>query len=283
MPALTSSMCAPAATCASASASTVLKSPAFISSASCLRPVGLIRSPIITNGRSKPMTTSRVAERDHRLGHARAPFRDRADRVGDASAVEPLARGTSASRRAASASASASRSSPQGRGSRAPLLDVGSVAVHAGAHRGPVDRHLEPRWSTILCALAPVLDDDLRGDVAPPDRRSALPAIGSLSALRGERGYGRREVAEPGVAVLECEPEPCRGGPRVRERRRGPRSGPDRRGAGSCRNTSAAARDGDRGRGRATRAGRNAGRGSRSGRTCRARRRAAPRTPTRRR
>ena len=62
MPALTSSMCAPAATWASASASTRLKSPFFISSASSLRPVGLMRSPIITKGRSNPMTTSRVAE-----------------------------------------------------------------------------------------------------------------------------------------------------------------------------------------------------------------------------
>ena len=62
MPALTSSMCAPAATCATASASTRLKSPAFISSASSLRPVGLMRSPIITKGRSKPIVTSRVAD-----------------------------------------------------------------------------------------------------------------------------------------------------------------------------------------------------------------------------
>ena len=58
MPALTSSICAPAATWASASTSTRLKSPFFISSASSLRPVGLIFSPIITKGRSKPMTTS---------------------------------------------------------------------------------------------------------------------------------------------------------------------------------------------------------------------------------
>ena len=62
MPALTSSMWAPASTWASTSRSTRLKSPAFISSASSLRPVGLIRSPMMTNGRSKPMTTSRVAE-----------------------------------------------------------------------------------------------------------------------------------------------------------------------------------------------------------------------------
>src|SRR5579883_3506289 len=62
MPALTSSMWAPAATCARASASTRLKSPAAISAARILRPVGLMRSPIMTKGRSKPITTSRVAE-----------------------------------------------------------------------------------------------------------------------------------------------------------------------------------------------------------------------------
>src|ERR1700722_15066608 len=62
MPALTSSMWAPAATWASASAVTRVKSPAAISAARILRPVGLMRSPMMTNGRSKPMTTSFVAE-----------------------------------------------------------------------------------------------------------------------------------------------------------------------------------------------------------------------------
>src|SRR5882757_2937825 len=62
MPALTSSMWAPASTCASVSALTRSKLPAAISAASSLRPVGLIRSPMMTNGRSNPMTTSWVAE-----------------------------------------------------------------------------------------------------------------------------------------------------------------------------------------------------------------------------
>src|SRR5262252_4186265 len=62
MPAFTSSMWAPAASCASVSVSTRLKLPAAISAARILRPVGLMRSPIMTNGRSKPITTSRVAE-----------------------------------------------------------------------------------------------------------------------------------------------------------------------------------------------------------------------------
>ncbi len=62
MPAFTSSMWAPAASCAMTSASTRLKLPAAISAARILRPVGLMRSPIMTKGRLKPMTTSRVAE-----------------------------------------------------------------------------------------------------------------------------------------------------------------------------------------------------------------------------
>ena len=62
MPALMSSIWAPASTWAMASASTRLKSPAFISSARSFRPVGLMRSPIITNGRPKPMATSRLLE-----------------------------------------------------------------------------------------------------------------------------------------------------------------------------------------------------------------------------
>ena len=55
-------MWAPASTWAIVSRSTRLKSPAFISSARAFRPVGLMRSPMMTNGRSSPMTTSRVAD-----------------------------------------------------------------------------------------------------------------------------------------------------------------------------------------------------------------------------
>ena len=55
-------MWAPASTWASASRSTVEKSPAAISAASFFRPVGLMRSPMMQNGRSKPMTTVLVAE-----------------------------------------------------------------------------------------------------------------------------------------------------------------------------------------------------------------------------
>ncbi len=61
-PALMSSMVAPAATCSSASLMTVSKLPSTISAASFLRPVGLMRSPMTQNGRSKPMAISLVAD-----------------------------------------------------------------------------------------------------------------------------------------------------------------------------------------------------------------------------
>src|SRR5690242_3419082 len=65
MPALTSSMSAPASTWARASSPTVDRSPLRSSSAKRLRPVGLIRSPITQNGWSWPMTT--VLPRDCRV------------------------------------------------------------------------------------------------------------------------------------------------------------------------------------------------------------------------
>src|SRR5207245_8701986 len=58
MPAFTSSMWAPAAACACASDRTRSITPSFISAARTLRPVGLIRSPMITKGRSPEITTS---------------------------------------------------------------------------------------------------------------------------------------------------------------------------------------------------------------------------------
>src|ERR1051326_1467729 len=61
-PAWKSSMCAPAATCACASARTRSITPSFISAARTLRPVGLMRSPMTTNGRSPEITTSRLRE-----------------------------------------------------------------------------------------------------------------------------------------------------------------------------------------------------------------------------
>ncbi len=58
MPAFRSSTAAPASTCASASRCTVVMSMTFSSSVSCLRPVGLMRSPMMRNGCSSPIATS---------------------------------------------------------------------------------------------------------------------------------------------------------------------------------------------------------------------------------
>src|ERR1700730_10225068 len=62
MPALTSSMCAPAAAWAIASARTRSIRPSFILAASTLRPVGLLRSPMMMKGRSIERRTPRVRE-----------------------------------------------------------------------------------------------------------------------------------------------------------------------------------------------------------------------------
>src|SRR5512132_4205541 len=62
MPALTSSMSAPARTWARASSVTVDRSPPRSSSANVLRPVGLMRSPMTQNGWSWPMTTVRLRD-----------------------------------------------------------------------------------------------------------------------------------------------------------------------------------------------------------------------------
>src|SRR3954447_25543910 len=73
MPALTSSMSAPASVCAIASAVTVDRSPPRSSSANALRPVGLMRSPMMQNGCSGPIVT--VLDRDCRTVSMRlVPF-----------------------------------------------------------------------------------------------------------------------------------------------------------------------------------------------------------------
>jgi hypothetical protein len=55
---LTSSTRAPASTCATASPRTAVISPDVISAVSRERPVGLIRSPMTTNGDRSPISTS---------------------------------------------------------------------------------------------------------------------------------------------------------------------------------------------------------------------------------
>ena len=175
MPALTSSMCAPAATCAIASASTRLKSPFFISSASSLRPVGLIRSPIITKGRSNPITTSLVAEL-MKCRHVRVLlFSARASTVARVArrcirtrAVRPRPPPRRRDRR------------PQGRASRrhSPTYCVGAVCpATIAARRSPSGSGGE---SSDARRAAPLAGRHLGGDVAPRDhghlRHSVLRA-----------------------------------------------------------------------------------------------------------
>src|SRR3954469_6397939 len=73
MPALTSSMSAPASVWASASAVTVERSPLRSCSANVLRPVGLMRSPMMQKGCSGPIVT--VLDRECRTVSMRlVPF-----------------------------------------------------------------------------------------------------------------------------------------------------------------------------------------------------------------
>src|SRR4051794_26546752 len=73
IPALTSSMSAPASVWATASAVTVDRSPPRSCSANALRPVGLIRSPMMQKGCSGPIVT--VLDRDCRTVSMRlVPF-----------------------------------------------------------------------------------------------------------------------------------------------------------------------------------------------------------------
>src|SRR5690242_15900696 len=73
MPALTSSMSAPASVCAIASAVTVDRSPPRSSSAKTLRPVGLMRSPMMQKGCVGPIVT--VLDRECRTVSMRlVPF-----------------------------------------------------------------------------------------------------------------------------------------------------------------------------------------------------------------
>src|SRR3954447_22254247 len=73
MPALTSTMSAPASACAIASAVTVDRSPPRSSSANVLRPVGLMRSPMMQKGCVGPIVT--VLDRECRTVSMRlVPF-----------------------------------------------------------------------------------------------------------------------------------------------------------------------------------------------------------------
>src|SRR5579862_721815 len=77
MPALMSSMSAPAATCSVASTPTRERSPSRSSAEKSLRPVGLMRSPMMTNGCPAPIVT--VLDRERMTVSMLLSFRSRRD------------------------------------------------------------------------------------------------------------------------------------------------------------------------------------------------------------
>src|SRR6185503_6829839 len=218
MPALTSSICAPASTWASASATTVSKFPAAISAANVFRPVGLMRSPITTNGRSKPITTSRVGD-DSSVSVTARPLRS-VQRLLPSPAERPLQGFSRAASRLRGSPLCGRCCSPGllsvvahellehvvgvGRlepfdllldleledvaaGARlaAPFLEVRVGADQPGAHRGGVDRLLEARCKLAGGARAPLLRRHLRRDVPPPDDRQLRHGSAPRRSARG--------------------------------------------------------------------------------------------------
>ena len=143
---------------------TVSKFPAAISSASAFLPVGLIRSPITTNGRSKPITTSLVADdKTSRLTPLSFPL----------APDEPLETSSSCTPASSQSSllrdlrleivAAVPRLAP-------PLLEVASVPI-SPARIAAASIASWNRGGAHARARATFLRRHLRGDVAPPDDR----------------------------------------------------------------------------------------------------------------
>src|SRR3954468_24226652 len=171
IPALTSSMSAPAAVWAMASALTVDRSPPRSSSAKTLRPVGLMRSPMMQKGWSGPIVT--VLDRECRTVSMRlVPFGSGLDaqsltELGDAGVL-------------------AERDEVQARdaGQRAGVVgqlagDLEALALLVGGRLGARDqllRHLDAR---------DLLVDELQREGASHDQDR-----GDHGAARGEAGGG---------------------------------------------------------------------------------------------
>ena len=154
-----------------------------------MRPVGLIRSPMMQNGRSKPITTSLLAELTTvsvirwilGFGFEAAVLHEGAQALGRIVGLEPGRGG----------SASASRSSPQPpAATRRHSAEIGIGVAQAGAHRGAVDRLLKALGQRPLGAAPAGLDDHLRGDVAPGDDDQ-------LGHRRGQPARRRKSASPP--------------------------------------------------------------------------------------
>ena len=177
----------------------------------------------------------------------------------------------SVSSRSTSAVTSASRSSPQpGRPSATPRCSRCRCACRRGW------RPCRSRPGSAGGALTLLDRRPSRASTwAGMSRHQMTVRVAISQRLRGRgelRRRGRRAASEvasspkPVVAMLEREAEPVGGGARPARAAPDHRSGRGRRPAGSWRSTSPGAPDGDRSRGRGSRAARSCGRGSRSAR-----------------
>src|SRR4051812_6777488 len=220
MPAFTSSMWAPASICAATSPITVVKSPAAISAASFLRPVGLIRSPMITNGRSNPITTSVVAL-ETTVSVTRAPRRRRSR--GEPAvrgeliqalvvelALEPLGEGLGGGAHVVTDGALLAF----------PLAEVVVGPDEPDARRGRVDRLLEAVGQDDLRGVATSTTEHLRRDVAPPHdrdvahqpaaarsaRRAFTSACAVSAAIAASRQYASAPTALPNSSFNGAPP-----------------------------------------------------------------------------
>src|SRR3954470_9680451 len=211
MPALTSSMSAPASVWAMASAVTVDRSPLRSSSAKRLRPVGLMRSPMMQKGWSGPIVT--VLDRDSRTVSMRlVPFGSGLDAQ---SLTELGDTGVLAERDEVKA-----RDARQRAGVLRELVgDLEALALLVGRRLGARDRrggHLDPR-DLVVDELQRErgADDQDRWDQRAPRGEPGRDGLGheALEALAGEADLQLQEL-RAGVGLLR------RPGDAVAERRR---------------------------------------------------------------
>ena len=158
-----------------------------------------MRSPMMQNGRSKPITTSLLAELTT-VSVMRITF----------PAPPLLDQGAERARVDSRPRASRPRHPPRppdrrrrGSAVAAPLGEIGIGAAHAGAHRGAVDRLLEALGQLPLGGATAGLDDHLGGNVAPGDDDQ----LGHEVQPAWRRKSARLAVAGRPVLVGEAEPQ----------------------------------------------------------------------------